>query len=441
MISNIRRLTYKFRAFRLSSSQVLSNTFSSITLRGLTAATRLVTLLVIARFANPTEFGAVIFALSATEIAKVVADFGVDMLAIRAFAMNRDRRELQRVASSVALAKFLCSMIAYLALIIFLSLSLTQGTHELIVGALTGLLIFTGLFANLTTDYFQARLQSKRIIVPVAINSAVAVTAIVLLSFVGLSVIKAISIVVIAEIINTLNLLRYFCKEVGFSKDGFQLHAARDLLRQATPIAATAILVVLYTRLDVIMLGNLQDKAAVGYYGTAYRLTEPFQLIASAFALSVYSHISTALADGRENTGALIKKYGVVILAFGTTCSLSLALIAPKFIEWFLPKYLPAIPVLQILSIALIFRGLNAYMTSVVQAHGQFKKITVIAAVNLSLIACMLLLFVPRFGVLGAAVALLIGEITNTLIQVIVVRHVQTTQQTWSRQELYECRR
>jgi O-antigen/teichoic acid export membrane protein len=183
-----------------------------------------------------------------------------------------------------------------------------------------------------------------------------------------------------------------------------------------------------YTRLDVLVLGSFLDVATVGYYGVAFRMTEPFQLMTAALAISMYSHLSATIATNRQNIRRVVVRYGLGTLSYGLASCLLLAVFAPMAIHRFLPKYGPAIPVLQLLAVAIIFRSLNACLTSVVHAYGRFAWVTAVATWNLLAIGALLWILIPRLGAPGAAMALLIGEVMNTLIQSVMVRRLVSGQ-------------
>ena len=67
--------------------------------------TRLIVVFVTAHFIPPAEFGVVALVLAVVEIAGVVADFGVDTLAIRDFAIIQDRQQQKVLASTILVTK------------------------------------------------------------------------------------------------------------------------------------------------------------------------------------------------------------------------------------------------------------------------------------------------------------------------------------------------
>ncbi|HEY0735327.1 MAG TPA: oligosaccharide flippase family protein [Herpetosiphonaceae bacterium] len=413
---------------------LVSNTLSVTILRGANTLTRVICLFIIARFLNPDIFGMIVFAMTVAEIAKVVADFGVDTLVIREFATTQNESYRQRLAATVAQTKIVCGLIAYAALLLFLAL--TEPQEQLQIGAVAGLLIFTGLWQNFSLNYFQARLQTNQIIVPVVAINAVTIAVIALLFLIYPSILLTVAILPVAEAVSAAIVLGRFRRLVPIHIGGAPVAEIKTLLRRALPIGGTIVIVTLYTRLDVIVLSSFADTAAVGFYGLAFRLTEPVLLVAAAFAMSVYSHIAATLADDRQDTSRMILRYAAITFGYGALCGLALALIAPLVIQWLLPQYTPAITILRILAIALIFRTLNSCLTSTIQAYGHFSWITRLAVFNLFVISGLLWVLVPLWGAPGAALSLLCGEMLNTLIQLVLVKQTVARQrQILSREE------
>lgn len=400
---------------------LVSNTLSVTILRGTNTLTRVICLFIIASFLNPDIFGMIVFAMTVAEIAKVVADFGIDTLIIREFATTQNQSYRQRLAATVAQTKILCGVLAYVGLLLFFAL--TEKWEQLQIGAVAGLLIFTGLWQNFSLNYFQARLQTNQIIVPVVVTNIATIVTIALLFLIYPSILLTVAILPVAEAVSAAIVLQRFRRLVPIKIGSAPVVEIRKLLLQALPIGSTIILVTLYTRLDVIVLSNFADIATIGYYGLAFRLTEPVQLVAAAFAMSVYSHLAATLADNNHNTRQMILRYAGVTLGYGVLCGLALALIAPVVIQWLLPQYVPAIPILCILATALIFRTFNSCLTSAIQAYGHFSWITRLALFNLFVIGGLLWLLVPRWGAPGAALSLLGGEMLNTVIQIVLVKH------------------
>lgn len=408
-----------FHFFEVSRSPVLSNSLAALVLRGTTISARLIVLFVIASFATPAEFGRVAYAVAIAEIAKVIADFGIDTLSIREFAVLQVGKMQQIYASTVAITKFCCGIIIYLLCVLFF---FTKHEATFDIEAIAALLAVTSLWSSLFINYFQAQLKTIKIVLPIFINGIITITLALIIFSLKPNVLLVLSLLPISETVSAYILARFFCKEIRFVREGLHLSNILKLLKRSFPIAITTICVVLYTRLDVMALSHFFDTTTVGYYGIAYRMTEPVQFIAGAFSVSIYSHIAASITNNCNNLRSLTRRYVLGTLFFGIISCLLLVMLAPIAIKQLFPNYIPAIPVLQVLAVALIFRTLNNSLTAIIQAYGFFTKITTVAMWNLILISLLLWVCVPRMGAVGAAVALLLGEIVNSIIQISIIK-------------------
>jgi O-antigen/teichoic acid export membrane protein len=408
---------------KIFRNNIFSNSIAVLLLRGTTIFTRIAALFVIAKFTSSQEFGMVSVAVALAEIGKVVADFGIDTLSLKEYAITSEPQRLSKFAGTVAHTKFVCCLLVYAGLSAYF-LAVETFPHALI-GMVAGLLLITTSFSNFSINYFQARLRIPEILWPIIANNLVALALVALVLTLYPSALLGVAILPVAEAVNALILYLYFRKNVRLKLNQIDRTDVWALLRQGLPIAISIIIVAIYTRLDVIVLEKFFDKSIVGEYGVAFRCTEPFQLVTSAFAITAYSHLSAILDQRKFNeANKFIVKYGSMILTYGLVICGFLLLVAPPLIQVFLPQYQNSIPILRVLAAAIIFRTPSASLTCMIQAYGYYRWITYVSVWNLLFIASLLAILVPRISAIGAAYSLLIGEVVNVLIQGSILLYV-----------------
>jgi O-antigen/teichoic acid export membrane protein len=408
---------------RVLRNPVLSNTAAIILLRGTNTASRLAVMFLIARGFAPSVFGIVVLAFTVTEIAKVVADFGVDTLAVREYAVLDTPEAWSSFAGVVALAKLVCGVLVYL--VVAVAYLLTQDGVQLQIGLVASLLLLTNLWINFSVDFFQGRLETAQVLAPSLICSTASVLAIALLFWGAPNLIWGLWVLVCFELLNGLLLFLALRKRLHVQPAQVQAQQLRSLLLRCLPVVSTALIVALYTRLDVVVINTFFSAAQVGYYGLAFRMTEPFLLVAASLAMSIYSRMASLLSVGEllRARGFLVR-YSAVLTAYGLVACLLLGIVAPIVVTTLLPAYSAAIPIVQLLAVTLFVRTINSGLNNAIMAFGHYAMITGIASFNLVFIGAMLLVLVPRFGAAGAAMALLIGEVINTLLHLGVLRRL-----------------
>lgn len=399
----------------LRARPVLANSVAVVGLRGVNLAARLGLLFVLARHVSPAAFGLVVFAMSVGEIAKVVADFGMDTLAIRRYADGASGEAHAPFAASLAAGKALFGALVYAALAVYFLV--TQSHEQAAIGLVLGASTFTALLTNYSVDWFQARLQVGRIMLPVML----AMAALALAGAALMTRVTALPVLAawfpLMEAGGALVLLAQLRRDGLPGSPVFDFGGIAALLRGSLPIATTSILIMMTARMDVLVLNSRLDSAAVGYYGIAFRLTEPFQIAAASFGLSVFSRFSAwfaapaGVALDRQAARYLLATFG-----YGVASSLAIGLAAPPLVERFLPQYAPAVPLLRLLAGALVFRNLNATLAGILQGAGRFRLLTGMAVWNLAFAFALLQTLVPRLGVSGAALTQVIAEGVNMAV-------------------------
>lgn len=186
-------------------------------------------------------------------------------------------------------------------------------------------------------------------------------------------------------------------------------------LIEAYPFALTTLLAAAYARLDLVLVAAWRDDAAVGWYGSAYRLWEALRLIPDSVFNASFPEVSRLFrsAAGRRVL-QLARKPGQWGLALG---GLTLSLVGLWVAEPLMAivfgageRLAPAVLVFRILVLA--FPAVILYQQSgnLLYAAGRQRRVTYavlgVGALNLLLNAAI----IPRQGILGAASVALLSE-------------------------------
>ena len=188
----------------------------------------------------------------------------------------------------------------------------------------------------------------------------------------------------------------------------------RDLVRQAAPFGATAAAQSLYTRLDVLLLGQLASSRAVGLYSVAYKAPNLLTYVGSTVAGPLFPLM--AQTGTTENPVAFQRALRALGVA-GPAVALALSgLAAPILGLLYGSEYEAAAPLLVLLAWSAAANWLYAPLAVALQARrcegwwlaGLIAALAVNAAGNLWMI--------PRWGALGAAAATLVSELVLVAI-------------------------
>ncbi|MFH1361718.1 MAG: oligosaccharide flippase family protein, partial [bacterium] len=120
--------------------------------------------------------------------------------------------------------------------------------------------------------------------------------------------------------------------------------------KQAIPLGASMLLIMVYCNLDTIMLGFMDKPEVVGYYSAAYKI---FLVIVGVFGVWQSAAVPTMtlrIKEDRARAKLFLEKYvRLTTLAFIPLCLIAFLLVPILLTVIFGPSYEPAIPALQII--------------------------------------------------------------------------------------------
>jgi O-antigen/teichoic acid export membrane protein len=187
----------------------------------------------------------------------------------------------------------------------------------------------------------------------------------------------------------------------------------RPLLGAAAPIAAAAVVNVIYLRLLVVLMSLLADAEETGLFATSYRILEVFTAIPVLMMGAAFPILSYAGAgdDQPRLAYALQRMVEAGLLVSGLIALVLVAAAEPIVLLLGGDDYRDAAPVLQVQALALV----GAFLTQVwalglVAVHRQ-RALIVVNAVALATALAGGAVLIPAAGEHGAAIAAVIGEL------------------------------
>jgi O-antigen/teichoic acid export membrane protein len=399
---------------------IARNTGATVLIRGGSGFARILLLLLVAKRFGPEDFGRLSLVLSLVEIVRVVADFGLDIVTIRRFSANKLLSE--RLLGNTLSLKLISASLGYIASIVVYWL-LYHDMQGVKLAFIVGTSLATSLLLNAFVSYFQANLNMSSIL----ISSLVSTLSYVSLTFFGFShqwsLVSFAVIIPASELINLL-ITSSIYRRILSIKLRFDRRIIRSLIRESVPVAIGGIAVVLYLRLDNLLVGLFLNEASVGVYSAGYRFTEPFMLVFSSLSLSIYASLSRQGKNDMSNkVGQTMYRLLATVIGTSSVSALLLSFFAVQLLAMISPEYHNAVTVLRILSLSIVFKAVNAQLTAMINSRGRFSIITVIAIINLTINIGLNLLMIPKYGIIGAAIAVTTTEGVNTIMQLVCIKY------------------
>jgi O-antigen/teichoic acid export membrane protein len=398
---------------------IFKNSAATVVARGAFGAARIVMLLLIASAFGAAEFGALSLALAFIEIFKVIADVGIDVATIRRFAaIPESSSKLLNNALSLKLLFSTSAMVV--APLVFFLLYGSAGLNLLLV-ALPA--IATGLLTNAFLSYFQAKLSMARAMVSylAGVGVYVGLTSVALILRLPLALLVA--VIPLSELSSLWLLSKKYAMDVPLRLE-LDHHLVRELLHESVFVGISSTIVVVYLRLDNLMISLLLGNEWLGKYAVAFRLIEAPSLLFSSLSVSLYASLSGNWVKAPAENYQSIKRVLLVVAGITAAAIFVLVFVVRPLLPLLSPQYEDSERVLIVLSLSLLFKGVNPQLTGMLNSLGKFRILVWITVGNLAVSFILNIVLIPAYGIVGAALAVLFTELINSLVQTGTVLHV-----------------
>jgi O-antigen/teichoic acid export membrane protein len=369
----------------------------------------LATVMLVARYLSVDDFGTYQFAAAIVTIASVLAAFGTNAFVIREIA--RDPKSAGGLVGGVFGAR--TTMYAVTAVLIA-AFALARGYEPVKLQVI--LLVTVGLLFNDMEDVcvsifdgFQ-RMDLAALTAIVHAAATLAATGVVI----GLGAdVRAMAAAYVVSHAVGLGFAAYLVtSRLTAVRFDFSARTFWKVIRAGWPFLTINILWITSFHIDKVMLGELLDDRAVGYYGAAYRLFEVLISIPILLGRALYPAFSAQVAtDDAEGMKRLfangIRAMGLIALPI---CVGVVFTGTPVMVLLFGAKYAPSGPTLSILGAILWMFFLSTSSGWALTAMNRLGWIFTANAVATTVNIAANFYFIPRWSFNGAAVVTGLSE-------------------------------
>ncbi len=387
-------------------TKIAQNTFYLILGRICGGLIHLLIIALLARYLGVTPYGQYIFAITYLAIFNIISGFGIDTILIR--EISRDKLNSSKLLGCGMMIKAFFSLVSLvLAITIVLFLNLPVDTDKVIY-VLSLSLVFVAF-------------QSPRVIFEVYLKSQYLVltdfiTKLTTLSFVYVAMLSnfrltGIAVVFLLSEFIGLIVLTVLSRRFIHPVFTWDKKVIKSLMQEAWPVALMALLVVIYFRIDTIMLSFMKGDEAVGYYSCAYMIMTSLMLIPDAYVKSIFP----VMSDYFKTRPAYLATTFARSLKYLFTAALLVVcagvMLSEQIIDFvFGDSFHPSARALQIL----IFAGGIIFVSNLVSmsltAMNRQRINTWLAFANVIANIILNLILIPRWSYIGASIATVITE-------------------------------
>jgi polysaccharide transporter, PST family len=363
----------------------------------------------VARYLGVQQFGLFNYATAFVALFNPLTNLGLDKLVVRSIV--REPQAKDQILGTTLWLKLFGSIVCVLLTVS--SIFILRQNDQLTVG-IVAILATAGIFSAFDTVdiWFQSQVQSKYTVV--AKNGAFIIIALLKVALIKMQApLLAFAWTGLAEMgLGAVGLLLVY-KIQGYSvwlwRWDFKL--AKALLKESWPLMLSGLTIMIYMRIDQIMLGEMVGDKAVGLYSAATRISEVWYFIPMAISSSVAPSIFAAKEVSEELYYQRIKKLLRCLTLISIVVALPMSFLSTTMITLlFGNSYAAAGQVLAIHIWASLFVFMGVATSSWFIAEGlthlSLRRTLIGAITNVVLN----LLLIPAYAGVGAAIATVISQ-------------------------------
>ncbi len=400
----MRDLTQLFK-FSENRANVLRNVLWAVLGKVINVISGIFVGVLVARYLGPENFGVMNYVISFVALFSVFSSFGLDNIEIRELAKVGAKKETILGTAFILRVVFaLITMLLIVAVLVLFEPDSKIVYYVLIYSLsllLNSLVVVRNYFTSIVMNEYVVKTEIMRTILGALIKIVLLLNHASLLWFI---IANAFDFVLISS-----GYLVSYLKKVGQVRLWkFDLNVAKLLIKESFPLLISGTAIVIYQKIDTVMIKNMLGAGSVGQYSVASTITDFVIFVPMVIAQTVTPLLVKAHQDDLAVYRIKRLQFMDVMVWASFLMALFISLASGLAISMLYgSKYAAAIPVTQIMAWKAVFMALFA-------ASGQLiiiENIQKYAAVR-NILGCFVsvilnFLLIPYLGIIGSAISTL----------------------------------
>ena len=367
----------------------------------------------VARYLGPEQYGVLNYSLGFIAILGSLSKLGLDSIVIRELIAFPDKKN-DYLGTSFWLK--LISSIFFISILFFwLGINKSQKNESYLLMILSISWVFQSF--EVVDYYFQSQVLSKITSICKIFQLLISTLLKIYLLYVQADLIWFVVLISFEAFLLALFYFTAFKIKTNFQFfTNFKLEIAQKLLRDSWPLLLSGISFTIFTNIDVLMIKIMLNDTSVGIYSAAYRLTSLWLFIPGLVLQSVMPALVKVKSDINEFFKRLHKITGL-LLWFSIFLAALTTFFSNEIISYtFKSDYRESADILIILIWINVLIFFNSCWNFKHIIRNKTKMVFYFHSTVAFLITIFNVLFILRFGVIGAAYAIILSLITSMII-------------------------
>jgi O-antigen/teichoic acid export membrane protein len=386
------------------SRTIFWNTFIQFIGRAISTILGVMVLVIMTRALGPDGFGGYTTISSYLQFFGIIVDFGLSLTANRMLGEIEEKEKVSYFMSNLITLRFF-SAFFFLGLAPLIALFFFPYPSVIKQGIFLATFSFLAIALTQTlVPIFQKNFRMEKVVLAEVTSRLVLLFFVSLVAWFRLGLLWFVGAVVMGSLANYL-FLSFSARHFVHLKWSFDFSLWRKIVRMSWPIGISIIFNLIYLKADIIILSFFRSQTEVGFYGAAYRVLDILTGLATMFMGLVLPVITAAWVKGDYQRFQYLLQRSFEAMAFMALPTMVVGVFLGRPLMSLVAgrEFVVSGDVLGILIVAMGAVFFSTLFGHVVVVLNKQKPMIWAYAIDAFLSLIGYLVFIPKFGIWGAA--------------------------------------
>ena len=368
----------------------------------------------VARYLGPERFGLLSYAMSFVGLFTALATLGLDGIMVRELVKNPDRRD--ELLGTAFWLKAGGAILMWMGIVAAIPFTHNDTQTNILIAIIAFAVIFQAV--NVIDFNYQAEVKSKYVVYAQFVQLIVSSITKLIFVWIAAPLVWFACVFLLDAVVLAVALLAVYLKNTGkvwYWK--WRWETAIVLLKDSWPLILSGMVISIYMKIDQVMIKEMLGAEQVGHYAAAVRLSEAWYFVPMAITSSVFPAIINAKKQSEGLYYQRLQKLYDLMVWLAVAIALPTTFFAPWVIRvLYGDAFLQASGVLSIHIWAGVFVFLGVACSKWFIVENYIKKNFYRTFIGMLTNVVLNLILIPLYGIYGAAIATLLGQMTANLI-------------------------
>lgn len=355
------------------------------------------------------NFGTINYCLALLSFFQVISTFGLDAVVIKKLANISELDYKKSVLSETFRIRLITSMLSTLLFVTFATL-FEEGEERLGIYVLSFGILFS--FLDISRLYFESQMESRYSVLSELFSFILFLVLKIVILMQGLPLIYLWGTLSLELVLGKVFTLILFFKRTKHETKllNFDKVLMIKIVKESIPLMLASFSVILYMRLDQVMIGRMLGRSDLGIYSAAVRLSEAWYFLPVTINTALYPYFVRIKSQSQDLFTERFQLFYDILSVLSFLAILFFFIFSNQLVDiLFGDPFKASANILLVHIISGIFVSLSVASNSWLNIIGKSQIVlyrTVLGAV-LNFVLNMIL--IPKMGIMGCAIATLIS--------------------------------